>query len=441
MWFQPELDSHKPQGLPLSQQAFRRRNYVPFVHWTESPSFLPDSSRKSENANSPWWLWKPFYTELSNKNNGGKNAPLRQWGDVESLSYTALNKISHEAKAWTLSSFQESFSHRNIFLKGTNCINVIHSACAEINPLKRAFFLLLFGERNQRGMHFSGRYNREGTAAGGASPVCCSWGFMAGVSFTIWAGGAFAIPRASTGRVQGNTSRQRDGFRVPAGTCSLTPPPARSRAGVPQPRCPVGRTVPDAPPPSPLELGKGRRRELPAPPVQIVERCNSRERREWRRAAAHLPSGQGGGADTGDLLRPRLGNQMPGEKWVDGGEPPSLPHPPSSGSGACARPGRRGGAALWAAAPGTHVGLGGTRMGIKTNRERTVAKWNRWCRKPSRKLAGQVGSALPLAAVIGRACVQGARSCQCQWAAGMSITRERAIRRYGSRFPSIHHKA
>lgn len=67
------------------------------------------------------------------------------------------------------------------------------------------------------------------------------------------------------------------------------------------------------------------------------------------------------------------GNQEPGEKRLDGGEPPSLPRLPRGGSrsGAWARRRCPGKGRVRGGRPGHARGAGGTGMEIKTNPERT----------------------------------------------------------------------
>lgn len=95
-----------------------------------------------------------------------------------------------------------------------------------------------------------------------------------------------------------------------------------------------------------------------------------------QRISSISPQGRAAGLTWGScsVLGSATGKPNARGEGLAGGEPPSLPRPPRSGSGACARPGHREGAAFEAAALDTRVGLGGTRMEIKTNHERTIAK-------------------------------------------------------------------
>lgn len=197
----------------------------------------------------------------------------------------------------------------------------------------------------------------------------CGWGLL-------WL--VFASPelweRSPSPALPGGQSeeipRHRECFKVPLGTGSPDTAAARSRAGqaagLPQPRCRAGGWEGSAPRSSPrTELGRaaGGLSLRPHPGCGALQFPGEGGTEEGRAAARpqHLPSGQGGRADTGDPLCPRLGdgeNQVPGPKRLDGEEPPSLPRPPRRGSrsGACARRGCREGAAFEAAALDTHVG-------------------------------------------------------------------------------------
>lgn len=216
-------------------------------------------------------------------------------------------------------------------------------------------------------MHCSSRCDREGTAAEGASLALLLGGFY-GLCFLHLSCGSVRYPLSFHRESPRKSPRQKDWFGVAVGTVQPWRSQAGKTAGLPQPSLPsrkAGRTVPGIFP-CPTRAGKGPQESSPSAPSPgcgALRFPGEGGREGGRRAAAHLPSGQGGGADTGNRLRPRPGHgetKSQGRNDLMEGNLP--PFPAFRGEGAEAGPGpgaaARERAAFEAAALDTHVGLG-----------------------------------------------------------------------------------
>lgn len=216
-------------------------------------------------------------------------------------------------------------------------------------------------------MDSSARCGREGTEAEGDSCALRPLGLY-GWCFLHLSAGSVRHPPPCHGESAGKFPGRGVGSGSPRGRAAPTRPPAPGRSL--SPRCRAGSlehrpTDPGAAPRPAWEraaAGLAPRPQSGLWSSAIPGGGRDGGREEGGSASPPSPPGQGGGADTGDGLRPRLGD---GETKCQGRSAlmeRSLPPFPAlrggSWSGACARRGCREGAAFQAAALGTHVGLG-----------------------------------------------------------------------------------
>lgn len=209
-------------------------------------------------------------------------------------------------------------------------------------------------------MHGWARCGREGTEAEGAlrPPGFYGWCFL------HLSAGSVRHPPPCHGESARKFPGRGIGSGSPRGCAAPTQQPAPGR--LPQPSLPRGEPGGQTDRPrcfSPPAWERAAAGLAPRPQSRLWRSAiPGTGREEGGSASPPSPPGQGGGADKGDRLRPRLGDRETKCQGRSALMERSLPPFPAlrggSRSGACARRGCREGAAFEAAALGTHVGLG-----------------------------------------------------------------------------------